>query len=314
MATPFELEQQRQEELAQAEKKSAQADQKSVDTVTINNATPDDLKPKGLAKLSSLLFNLGSQIPQIILPSLQSLSQTYIPNIDVCPNEANLTQLINQRNNIVNSLNNIGININRISSLTTGVSNFLNTIIPLIKNIRNIKIITNQVLKAIPPGVPIPSQIPSLINDLADTSDFLRFKDDGTPKLPELKGSLNSAVLTISIIGTYVLQAKIALDIIDNYIKKCNENVTLESISKEINDLADSQFQASQTQNQITYQGFIIEIEEVPFTPTVTRKRALGKNQQGITLIQTELSFTTNNQTLINELKLIIDRDNLKAY
>jgi hypothetical protein len=46
----------------------------------------------------------------------------------------------------------------------------------------------------------------------------------------------------------------------------------------------------------------------------VNRYRAVGKNQSGIVLIQTELSFTLEPQILINELKLIIDRDNLKAY
>ena len=104
------------------------------------------------------------------------------------------------------------------------------------------------------------------------------------------------------------------LDQIDKYIKQCNVNSGLENISKDINDIANAQLQAQQSQNQITYNGFIIEIEEVPFTPTVTRRRAIGKNQQGIVLIQSELSFTTDNQTLINELKIIIDRDNLKAY
>ena len=74
------------------------------------------------------------------------------------------------------------------------------------------------------------------------------------------------------------------------------------------------QKQAEKTQNNTTYNGFIIEIEKVPYTPTVDRKRAVGKNQDNITLIQTALSFTTDDQILIEELKLIINSNNLKAY
>ena len=314
MIDPSKLDQLRLTELASSKKKALQAASQTVDVNTIKNAIPDDLKPKGLAKLAPSLLTIGSQVPQIIQPSLQNLIQKYIPDPNTCPPPALLQQLTIERNNIVNSLNNIGKNLTRISTLLTGVSAFFNIIIPLIKNTRNIKIAANQALASLPPGTPVPAQIPYIINSLSDVSNFLRFKDIGTPKIPELKGSLNSVVLTISVIGTYILQAKALLDVIDTYVKKCDQYATLDPISKEIDDIANSQAQASQTQNQVTYNGFVIEIEEIPYTPTVIRRRAVGKNQTGIVLIQTELSFTTDDQTLINELKLIIDRDNLKAY
>jgi hypothetical protein len=85
-------------------------------------------------------------------------------------------------------------------------------------------------------------------------------------------------------------------------------------LNPDLKEIAKVQQEASQTLNDTTYQGFIIEIEEVPFSPTVNRRRAVGLNSQGIKLIETELSFTTDRELLINELKLIIDRDNLKAY
>ena len=311
MATPIEQEQIRQEELAAAEKQSAQASQKTVDVNLIQGATPDDQKPKGTSKLPALLFALGSQIPQIIQPSLQNLIQKYLPDPDTCPNEAILNELIVQRNNIVQSLNNIGTRVDQLGTSISGVSTFLNTTLAIITATDIASIAISAAAKVVPV---IPGAVPAALNDLQTLIRKVTFDRLGNSKLSKLQGVISSSALVISIIGTYILTAKATLDIIDAYIKKCNPNANIDPTSKVINDISDAQLQAQQTLNQTTYNGFIIEIEEVPYTPTVTRRRAVGKNQQGIPLIQTELSFTTDNQTLINELKLIIDRDNLKAY
>jgi hypothetical protein len=313
MATPFELEQIRQEELAQAKKQSAQASQKTVEADLIQNATSEDQKPKGSSKLPLLIFGLGTQIPQIIQPSLQGLIQKYIPDPNVCISTEQMNELIIQRNNIVQSLNNIGVKVDRLGSSITGLSNFLNITLGIITTVEIVTLAASLAAKAIPV---IPGAVPAALNDAQTFIRKVTFDQLGNSKLSKVQSIINSSALVISIIGTYILTVKELLNQIDNYIKKCKPELSneLSNISPQINSIAESQLQAQQTQNQITYNGFIIEIEEVPYTPTVTRRRALGKNAQGITLIQTELSFTTDNQILINELKLIIDKDNLKAY
>jgi hypothetical protein len=75
------------------------------------------------------------------------------------------------------------------------------------------------------------------------------------------------------------------------------------------------QQQEQQVASQL-YKGFILEIEteDPPQYSGLPRRRAIAKNRQGITLLNTKYSFTTNDNILINELKLIIDRDNLSSY
>jgi hypothetical protein len=104
------------------------------------------------------------------------------------------------------------------------------------------------------------------------------------------------------------------LQVIDPITQAIIQLPPLIPLNPDLKEIARVQQEASQTLNDTTYQGFIIEIEEVPFSPTVNRRKAIGLNSQGIKLIETELSFTTDTELLINELKLIIDRDNLKAY
>jgi len=106
------------------------------------------------------------------------------------------------------------------------------------------------------------------------------------------------------------------LELLDDKIQTCSppNTITLPQPSPELVEIAQVEQEAEESPNLSTYQGFILEIEKVPYSPTVNRIRAVGKNQDGIVLIQTELSFTQVEQIMINELKFVIDRDNLKAY
>jgi hypothetical protein len=318
MALPLDIEQQRQEEAAITEAKAKSASQKTVDATAIEQSTPDNLKAKGATKLPQLIYILGSQVNTIIQPSINKLIDNYVVTYQssgICPTSIELIALRQQRDLIVNQLNNIGNKIEILSTSITGLSFFLNTALSLITTTDVASIATSLALK-LPPAnaLPTPSIITTLLNDAQTLIRKITFDQYGNPKLSKYQSILSGSALILSIVGSYILNAVEALKSIDIILQNCDPNNALPPIATSVQSIADAQLQAQQTINQTTYSGFIIEIEEVPYTPTVTRRRALGKNQQGIVLIQTELSFTTDNLTLINELKLIIDRDNLKAY
>ena len=318
MASPLDIEQQRLQEAASTAAKSKSASEKKVDATAIEQATPDNLKAKGAAKLPQLIYILGSQVNTIIQPSINKLTTDYVSKYQtsgVCLTPAELNRLRQQRDLIVNQLNNIGNKIEVLGTSITGLSFFLNTVLSIITTVDLASIVTSVALKTPPASaLPTPGVITTLLNDAQTLIRKVTFDQYGNSKLSKYQSVLAGSALILSIIGNYILTAVEALKLIDNVLQTCDPNNTLPPIVKSVQSIADAQLQSQQTINQTTYNGFIIKIEEVPYTPTVNRRRAIGKNQQGINLIQTELSFTTDNLTLINELKLIIDRDNLKAY
>jgi hypothetical protein len=315
--TPEEQEQERLQQAADDQLILDQQDAENIDVNQIENATPSDLKAMGIAKLPLLLLVIGNQVKKIINPALKNLIDTYIKkflDMDVCPDAATLAKIRQQRDLIVGQLNKIGRVLNVITISLTGVSTFLNLLQGFIKGIDLAKIAAKIAAVSFPVLAPaLPGLLATLTN--AKTAALID-PTTGNSRLQKLTSIIGGAALVASIIGGFILVAIELLKSIDAFLEKCDPNNmnSLLPISKEVQDIADAQLQADNTQNLTTYQGFIIEIEIVPYTPTVDRRRAVGKNQSGIVLIQTELSFTTDEQTLINELKLIIDRDNLKAY
>jgi len=313
--TPEEQEQERLQQAADDQFILSQQDAETIDANQIENATPSDLKAMGIAKLPLLLLVIGNQVKKIINPALKNLIDTYIQkflDIDACPDAATLAKIRQQRDLIVSQLNKIGRVLNVITISLTGVATFLNILQVFIKGIDAAKIAAKIAAAAFPP---LAAGLPVLLATLTNAKTAaLVDPATGNSRLQKLISIISGAALVASIVGGFILTAVALLKSIDAFLTKCDPNNPLSPISKEIQDIADAQLQADNTQNQTTYQGFIFEIETVPYTSTVNRKRAVGKNQSGIVLIQTELSFTNDDQVLINELKLIIDRDNLKAY
>jgi hypothetical protein len=286
----------------------------AINTNQIFNSTPSDLKAAGIAKLPLLITVAGNQIITIIQPSLNNLITQFVEKYNtqgVCLSQVELNQLKQQRDSIVSSLNQIGRTLNIITVSLTGLSSFLTLLESAIKGIEIAKITAQIVAVAFPA---LAATLPTTLNTLNQAKTQILIDNKGNSRLSKLSAIIGGATLAASLVGSYILTATESLKAIDLVLKTCDPNTTLDPISKEIEDISTTQLQAQQTQNQTTYEGFIIEIEEVPYAPNVIRRRAIGKNQSGIVLIQTELSFTTDNQTLINELKLIIDRDNLKGY
>ena len=317
MITPEQLEQQRQNEALAAKLKLDLAGKNTVDTNEIQKGTPDNLKAQGVSKLPIIIYTLGGQVKSIIQPSLDNLIKQYVEKYNsqgICLTPQELTLLRQQRDLIVEQLNNIGKKIDQTGNTITGISSFLDTLLELIATLDIASLATSLASKFIPSPPGVPGIIPSFLNDAQTLIRKTTWDKLGNSKLAQYQAVAGSSALVISVISSYVLTAVESLKAIDFVLTTCDPNNPLSPINSQVNSLASTQLQAQNTQNQTSYNGFIIEIEEVPYTPTVTRRRAIGKNSQGIVLITTELSFTTNDQTLINELKLIIDKDNLKAY
>ena len=256
--------------------------------------------------------SFGTSVPVEVLNTVVPIVQESVTDLlreALCT--PNVQKIIVQRNAIVNQLNGVGTKLDKITQSIAGLSDFYNLALATVKSLGIIKFATSVAAKVIPV---VPGAVPAALSDLEDAKNKLTFTATGTSKLDPISSSISTASISISVVNGYILTIVNLLGLLDFIILKLCPNSTLDPISKGIEDSASLQRQAQNTLNQTSYQGFIIEIEEIPYTPTVTRRRAVGKNQQGIVLIQTELSFTTNPQTLINELKLIIDRDNLKAY
>lgn len=294
----------------------------------------------GLDKIVQIITKEANKVKTKYIKKAEDMVKSFAEG--VCPPKAKIDRFVTIRNNIVESLTRVYDKVDRLSSTISGISRFLAAILIPIK-VFQILITALNLVQLVAPIIPNPVlvKINAGIETGQDFLDKIRFKADGDQRLVPLVNGVIAANIATKLFANVLRDLVCKIDALDISMLECYPEVALpegssdlplaerEQIKGELTSELQSQlipipsrltdFIAESVrvqENSVTetaYRGFEFVIEEVPFSPTVNRRRALAQNSDGVTLLQTELSFTSTPDILIEELKLLIDRDNLKA-
>jgi len=277
-----------------------------IDIDSILNTIPS--KKTAFEKLAALLVKKTTENESIIKKPLEDLLKQ-LPTDGTCPDPQTLQNILDKRNNIVGFLNKFGAFLDTVTNTYTGVNVAFNALLGVISGIKAAKTAGSLGVKFLPTA---PGFVTALLSDLGDLTDKLTYDSLGESKLAQRKKDLDTLAIALGIVSSFVKTTITTLNSLDALLTPCLQaNQVLDSPDDNLQKILQD---SNQSVDELLYQGFIFKIVEVPYSSTVTRRKAVAYNQSGIPLLETPLSFTTNNQTLIDELKLIIERDNLKAY
>jgi hypothetical protein len=322
---PKQIEELRARRAQAKQEKQERLANESLDTEVIENSVAEDQKPK--FNIASIILKQGQKLAKLFIPLALNLVKQYgvdklkeeIDKQDISPEELkeqfcsiDFDTLIQKRNDAVGYLNQTGAKLDSLTFTVEFGAGFGNLLQGLITRIKQGQTIANTAMSFIP--FALPGAVPAAINTAGTIADNLTFNADGTPKLPPITITASQVSPAVASTQSVILKCVALLEQLDLIILFCNPNATLDPISDSINQVVETEKLAEESDNQTTYKGFVLEIEEKPFSNSVTQRRAVGKNKSEIVLIATEWSFASNPNVLINELKFIIDRDDLKAY
>jgi hypothetical protein len=232
--------------------------------------------------------------PQEVAPLLDELKE-YIS----CPNERVVTQLINKRNKTATQINNLYQNVKTINKTTDSTNSVITTV--------QTGITTIQAIPYPAIGIPplgLPPLTTGVIETIGATADVLR------ERLNINKVVLSDLNITAASFGSLLGSSLNLLNILDLLIQQCSENqgIPFTQINNEINLLNNQSQEIEQTQNNLTYKGFKLELQlDKTNQIKYPRRFAQALNKQGVPVLKTESSFASDPKVLIDQLKFIID-------
>jgi hypothetical protein len=284
-------------------------------------------------KIPVLLANKTQELVELVVPAIVNLAfQIGMEKLDdltgeivlpeLCIPEVELQKVLNIRNNIVSKINSASKAIEALQKPLNTLNTAVNVSSKALQTIDIAILVAEIAIPLLPtsaPGTPNPAGI--ALTALTKIKDF---KTPTTYRINTAKNGINSITSALDYVNSILSQIIALLNSIDKYLLRCggattdptntDENKKLTSLSPYLLNVESNATKAEidPNKNQV-YQDFLLEIMEEPFSPTVTKRKAVAKNKDGIILLSTPSSFTTDNQVLFAELKLMIDKNNLKA-
>lgn len=265
---------------------------------------------KGSKRLRKFIFSLARRLPKYVLNLFAPFGITIATKViegvrgrdlesykATCPPREVLLAIIYLRNELTTILN----NANKVITTSNNVISIVQTSLSALNAIL-------LVLKLIPyPAtgfrfLGLPPLTTGQINTFTDTINKLQKRiSQGQVGL----STIQALSLILAGLLTSILEL---LNSLDGLIQKCAEEQNIPY------NLINAELVAIQGNVESSYKGFTFDIKlENLENPQYPRRYAVAINEYGLIVLRSESSFTANPQTLIDQLKFIIDRDNLKA-
>jgi hypothetical protein len=281
--------------------------------------------------LGKQLLIIGLNLAKKIVPTLvniiteigiKKLGEAFtFPN--ECVSNKRILELITLRNNILKPLNAASKTIKPLTELIPKVSNTASTINTALTSLDiTIKLIEANLASGTPPVAPSP-----VVSSLSIAKTAI---ENTKPILVNTNLTITSLELVIPQVYNIITKIIDMLNAIDLKLKDCKPNMknnTLKPIDPFLLKIYDQQKQ-QEIKNKTpilfnkadtTYNGFQLSAitgsySAGPTSPKIPQLKGIGKNAGGITILETEWSFTTDPTPLIEELKFKINKEQLKAY
>jgi hypothetical protein len=276
----------------------------------------------GKDKIPNLIVEKSQDLIKFLIPKIieisdkigiENLGQPNVKIPETCLPESELKPLIDLRNNMMDKLNSTAKTIENLSKPLNPLNLVVSTTDKALKTLSVAKSVAQITIPLLPtptPGAPSPANVALIaLNKVQDLENKL------LPKLNIAKNSITNISTALDQVNSIIFNLINILNPIDLYLTKCKSSETeLTPLNDYVSNVITNATEAVNAPQGEIYQGFILEIVTVPFSPTVSKVKAVAKNNSGIILLQSPESFTTTPQVLIEELKLIIDKNDLKAY